>query len=59
MEPKLKKNKTIFDKVKKYEDALDVLDITGNGDASYRIGIIAKALNEGWKPDWENGNQKN
>ncbi|HBG41165.1 MAG TPA: hypothetical protein DDW85_07100 [Porphyromonadaceae bacterium] len=26
--------------------------------AQYKIVVIAQALNEGWKPDWTNGNQK-
>ena len=54
-----------FKQIKTYEDALKVL---GREDFSHeilypreiarrKIEIIIEALNEGWKPDWENASQ--
>ena len=59
------KPQLITDRVKTYEDALKVL---GREDFSHenlypreiarrKIEIIIEALNEGWKPDWENASQ--
>ena len=63
----------ITDRVKTFEDALKIapvsenmkilLDYNGNDDdllssqAYAKLTIIAKALNEGWVPDWNNQNQ--
>jgi hypothetical protein len=55
-------SKTIFDKVKTYEDALVVLNIknpitfnnTKDEIAYIKLKIIARALNEGWKPKFGN-----
>lgn len=59
---------SITDKVKSFEDACNVLGITGSVaeitthdklddagkgiQAFIKLQIIAAALNEGWKPDW-------
>ena len=59
----------IKDKVKSFEDACKVLDITPSVTvvtgipekyqkpliANYQLMVIAEALNEGWTPDWSNG----
>ena len=59
----------IKDKVKSFEDACKVLDITPSVPvvtgipekyqkpliANYQLIVIAAALNEGWTPDWSNG----
>ena len=59
----------IKDKVKSFEDACKVLDITPSIPvvtgipekyqkpliANYQLMVIAEALNEGWTPDWSNG----
>ena len=59
----------IKDKVKSFEDACKVLDITPSVPvvtgipekyqkpliANYQVMVIAEALNEGWTPDWSNG----
>ena len=59
----------IKDKVKSFEDACKVLDITPSVPvvtgipekyqkpliANYQLMVIAEALNEGWQPDWSNG----
>ena len=59
----------IKDKVKSFEDACKVLDITPSAPvvtgipekyqkpliANYQLMVIAEALNEGWTPDWSNG----
>lgn len=63
----------ITDRVKTFEDACEVLGIKGDiltgtlsddleGDAKSiaayaKLIIIARALNEGWKPNWENSNE--
>lgn len=63
----------IFDKVKTFSDACDLLGIRGqvmtasiNDDlgndvesisAYAQLIIITRALNEGWKPDWTNSSQ--
>ena len=55
-------SKNIFDKVKSYEDALVVLNIknpitfnnTKDEIAYIKLKIIARALNEGWKPKFGN-----
>ena len=64
---------SIIDRVITFEDACDVLGLSGviadfklndNIDetsksiqAFIKLQIIAKALNEGWVPDWSKGNQ--
>jgi len=59
----------IKDKVKSFEDACKVLDIAPSVPevkgipekyqkpliANYQLMVIAEALNEGWTPDWSNG----
>ena len=59
----------IKDKVKSFEDACKLLDITPSVPevkgipekyqkpliANYQLMVIAEALNEGWSPDWSNG----
>ena len=59
----------IIEKVKSFEDACKVLDITPSVPvvtgipekyqkpliANYQLMVIAEALNEGWTPDWSNG----
>lgn len=63
----------ITDQVKTFEDACEILGIDGDvitgsisdalaGDADSiaayaKLIIIARALNEGWKPDWSNNSQ--
>jgi hypothetical protein len=59
--------KNIFERVTSFEDACSVLgvcvsDILSRNDTKDEIAYkklkrIAEALNEGWKPDWEDGNQ--
>ena len=58
----------VKDKVKSFEDACKVLDITPSVTvvtgipekyqkpliANYQLMVIAEALNEGWTPDWSN-----
>ena len=58
----------IKDKVKSFEDACKVLDITPSVPdvkgipekyqksliANYQLMVIAEALNEGWTPNWSN-----
>ena len=61
----------ITDRIKTYEDACRELDISDQLDVTLvelgftpdeiilrKIKTITKALNEGWKPDWNDGNQK-
>ena len=63
--------KNIIKKIKTFDDAMKA---TGRPDvpefselpedmrecfkAHYKLLVITEALNEGWKADWENGNQK-
>lgn len=65
--------KNIMDRVKTFDDALTIcppsenlmilLEYNGTevdmlaSVAHAKLSIIAKALNEGWKPDWKNGDQ--
>lgn len=59
------KPQLITDRVKTYEDALKVLDredfsheiLYPREIARRKLEIIIEALNEGWKPDWENDSQ--
>lgn len=56
----------ITDVVKTFEDALAVTGedwcppkgMTADEIAYRKLKIIAKALNEGWTPDWANSNQR-
>lgn len=58
----------VTERIKTYEDACRELDIplipkrcehmTEDEQAYYSLKVIAKALNEGWEPDWSNKNQK-
>lgn len=73
LKTKSKKAGSITEKVKTFEDACEVLGIDGDvitgsindalaGDADSitayaKLIIIARALNEGWVPDWSNGRQ--
>ena len=66
-------NQNITDRVKTFEDACevlglrptDVLPLIPNAfsreyeaiTAHTKLLVIARALNEGWEPDWNNGNQ--
>lgn len=53
-------------KIKTFEDALKALKrkfnppaVLSNDELAYmKLKIIAEALNEGWKPDWTDGNWK-
>lgn len=57
----------ITDRVKTFEDACSVLGISAGqilnsedtiDEAAYKkLKVIARALNEGWKPDWNNSNE--
>jgi hypothetical protein len=52
------KPESIIDKVKSYEDACKLLSINCIPRSAYdRLKIIIKALNGGWKPDFNNPNQ--
>lgn len=69
----IKQPKSIIDRVKTFEDALNIVTTTederwllgysgkDNGIlaqvASLKLSIIAKVLNEGWIPDWNNSSQ--
>lgn len=61
----------ITEKIKTYEDALketgrpDVPDMSAFPEdmrkhftALYKMVVIVEALNEGWKPDWNNTNER-
>ena len=60
----------ITDVIKTFEDAakatgmLETPDfatvpehLRGYVEAQYQMVVIAEALNEGWQPDWDNGNE--
>jgi hypothetical protein len=60
----------VTDRVKTYEDAVEATGRTNTPDFSnvpedlrkyfegqYQMVVIAEALNEGWKPDWDDANQ--
>lgn len=61
----------IIDRVKSFEDACQVLGISTDVPevkglprkhrkaivANYKLIIIAEALNEGWKPNWQDSNE--
>ncbi len=58
----------VTERIKTYEDACRELDIpltperckgmTEDEGAYYSLKVIAKALNEGWEPDWNNKEQE-
>ncbi|WP_379963952.1 hypothetical protein [Epilithonimonas sp. UC225_85] len=62
----------IIDKVKSFEDACQLLGIEPNLPevsmlpenhqkaiiAHYKLVIIAQAINENWKPNWDNWNER-
>jgi hypothetical protein len=59
----------ITDRVKSFEDACEVLDLdpeniidevvdTKDEIAYKKLKVIAQALNEGWKPNWNNSNER-
>lgn len=56
---------SVKDRVKTFEDACNELGITWKDIAGLspdevayqKIKIIAQAINEGWKPDWNNSSQ--
>lgn len=66
-------NQKITDRVKTFEDALEIVGATDNqkilldyngidkdmlaARAFLKLTIIAKALNEGWTPDWKNSSE--
>jgi len=63
-------NQDVRDRIKTFEDAMretgspDVPDFSNLPKeqqpyfvAQYKMFVIAKALNEGWEPDWNNSNQ--
>ena len=60
-------NQKITDRIKTFEDACEILGIDWEGpnsedetqdEIAYRqLKIIVRALNEGWKPDWNNSSQ--
>lgn len=64
-------NQKITDRVKSFEDVLSTLgftkdafeaevescDLSPDEKAYMQIKLIVQALNEGWTPDWNNGNQ--
>ena len=66
-----KNDMEITEKIKTYEDALketgrpDVPDMSAFPEdmrkhftALYKMVVIVEALNEGWKPDWNNTNER-
>ena len=65
--PDLNFNPNIMERVISFPDACEVLGImpsdivnaedTADEAAYKKLKIIAKALNEGWAPDWNNANQ--
>lgn len=63
-------NQSITDRIKTFEDAMEEtgrpdvpdfsslpFDIRKHFEALYKMEVIVEALNEGWKPDWENNNE--
>jgi hypothetical protein len=63
-------NQKITDRVKTFEDAcyivgesyqdflLDTTNLSKDEIAYKKLKIITRALNEGWTPDWNNGNER-
>lgn len=61
-------NRPVTERIKTYEDACHELDIplaperckgmTKDELAYYSLKVIAKALNEGWEPDWNSSESK-
>ena len=60
--------KPITERIKTYEDACNemgipispprISDMTDDELAYYKLKVITKVLNEGWKPDWRNNNER-
>ena len=66
-----KENQEVTERIKTFEDALKETgrpavpefselpeDLRAYFKAQYKIVVIAEALNEGWKADWEDGGQQ-
>lgn len=61
-------NQKITDRVKRFEDACQVLNLdpedvlsksdTADEAAYKKLKVIVKALNEGWEPDWNEGDEE-
>lgn len=64
-------NQNVMDRVKTFEDALKETgrpdmpdfscipdDMRKHFEAQYKMIVITEALNEGWKPDWDNNECK-
>lgn len=62
---------SIMDRIKTFEDAIEETrrpdvpdfsclppDMRKHFIALYKMHVISEALNEGWKPDWDNNNYK-
>ncbi|WP_017258427.1 hypothetical protein [Pedobacter arcticus] len=68
-----KASEKITDRVKTFDDALKIVGASDNlktllsyngqdtdmiaSVAHAKLGIVAKALNQGWQPDWRNSNE--
>ena len=61
---------SITEKIKTFEDAMQATgrtempdfstfpeDMRKHFEALFKMVVIVEALNEGWKPDWDNGNE--
>ena len=61
---------SIIEKIKTFEDAMQATgrtempdfstfpkDMRKHFEALFKMVVIVEALNEGWKPDWDNGNE--
>ena len=61
---------SIIEKIKTFEDAMNATgrkevpdfssfpeDMRKHFEALFKMVVIAEALNEGWKPDWDNYNE--
>lgn len=64
-------NQNVMDRIKTFEDAIEETrrpdvpdfsclppDMRKHFIALYKMHVISEALNEGWKPDWDNNNYK-
>lgn len=64
---KVFENQNIMDRIKTFEDAMEETgrpdapdfsclppDMRNHFIAQYKMSVITEALNEGWKPDWDN-----
>lgn len=63
-------NQNVMDRIKTFEDALQETgrpdmpdfsclpeDVRKYFEAQYKMIVITEALNEGWRPDWNNSNE--